>query len=158
MLTQGQHSASLSLCDFSQSRLLINFQIINVKVIVTPFHSGADKPGRINIPVRGCRSGWYDTHGLIPSLPCCCHHVNSAREEVKCPLRVPLQQQERCLLIASKRAGKERKCAVTPTVYCLWVLRRWCWNSFNVLELQRGIIDLFAHFLVIYLPGIHATE
>lgn len=69
---------SLSLCDFSQSRLLINFQIINVKVIVTPVHSGADIPAPINIPVSGCRSGWYDTRGLIPSLPyhCCRCHVN----------------------------------------------------------------------------------
>lgn len=70
---------SLSLCDFSQSRLLINYQIVNVKVIATPFHSGADKPAPINIPVSGCRSGRYDTHGLIPSLPyCCCGgcHVN----------------------------------------------------------------------------------
>ena len=76
MLMQGQRSVSLCLCDFSQSRLLINFQIINVKVTETPFHSGADKPAHINIPVSGCRSGWYDTHGLIPSLPRCCCHVN----------------------------------------------------------------------------------
>lgn len=69
---RGALLLSLSLCDFSQSRLLINYQIVNVKVIATPFHSGADKPAPINIPVSGCRSGRYDTHGLIPSLPCCC--------------------------------------------------------------------------------------
>lgn len=67
--------------DFSQSRLLINFQIIGVKVTAAAFHRGTDKPASINIPVSGCRSGWYRIHGLIPSLPqpqhrrrrCSCH-------------------------------------------------------------------------------------
>lgn len=31
----------------------------------------------------------------------------SAQEEVECPLRVPIQQQERCFLIACYGAGQE---------------------------------------------------
>lgn len=42
-LRRGGRPVRLSLCDFSQSRLLINFRIVNVKVRLTPFHSGADK-------------------------------------------------------------------------------------------------------------------
>lgn len=76
MLMQGRCSVSLSLCDFRQSRLLINFQIINVKVIVTPFLSGADKPAPINIPVSGCRSGRPDSIPMALFQACCRCHVN----------------------------------------------------------------------------------
>lgn len=110
MLMQGQGSVSLSLCDFNQSRLLINFQIINVKVTETPFHSGADKPAPINIPVSGCRSGWYDIHGLIPSLPyccCCCCHVNFSSGGSQMPSKSLFNSRGRWLLIACNGAGQK---------------------------------------------------
>ncbi len=122
MLMQGQRSVSLPLCDFNQSRLLINFQIINVKVIVTPFHSGADKPAPINIPVSGCRSGWYDTHGLIPILPyrgCCCH-VNFSPRGSQMPSKSASTTAGEMPFNCLQRCRTERQHAVTPTVYSLW--------------------------------------
>lgn len=58
--------ARLPLCDFSQSRLLINFQIINVKVRVTPFHSGAADKSVPHQHSRQVAPGQADTRGLNP--------------------------------------------------------------------------------------------
>lgn len=87
-----------------------------MKVIVAPFHRGADKPASINIPVSGCRSGWYDIHGLIPSLPyrCCHHHVNfspgGSRMPSKSAYSTAGEMPFNCLL----RCGTGRQCAITP--------------------------------------------
>lgn len=64
---------ALSLCDFSQSRLLINYQILNVKVTATPFHSGADKPAphqhsRQRQQVRLIRYPWPYSNPASPAL------------------------------------------------------------------------------------------
>lgn len=63
---QGRRPARLPLCDFSQSRLLINFQIINVKVRVTPFHSGAANKSVPHQHSRQVAPGQADTRGLNP--------------------------------------------------------------------------------------------
>lgn len=109
-------SLSLCLCDFSQSRLLINFQIVNVKVIVAPFHRGADKPASINIPVSGCRSGWYDIHGLIPSLlyRCCHRHVNFSPGGSRMPSKSAYSTAGEMLFNCLLRRGTGRQCAITP--------------------------------------------
>lgn len=106
----------LCLCDFSQSRLLINFQIVNVKVIVAPFHRGADKPASINIPVSGCRSGWYDIHGLIPSLlyRCCHRHVNFSPGGSRMPSKSAYSTAGEMLFNCLLRRGTGRQCAITP--------------------------------------------
>lgn len=109
-------SLSLCLCDFSQSRLLINFQIVNVKVIVAPFHRGADKPASINIPVSGCRSGWYDIHGLIPSLlyRCCHRHVNFSPGGSRMPSKSAYSTAGEMLFNCLLRRGTGRQCAIMP--------------------------------------------
>lgn len=112
MLMQGQHSVRLPLSlsllrDFSQSRLLINFQNHQCEGYSNTFSTAV----QINRPTStflsvACRSGWYDTHGLIPSLPHRRCHVNFSPGGSRCPLRVLPQQQERCFLIACSGAGQ----------------------------------------------------
>lgn len=119
MLMQGRRSVSLPLGDFSQSRLLINFQIINVKVIVTPFHSGADKPASINIPVSGCRSGRYPWPYSKPALLLLCCHVNFSPGGSQMPSKSASSTAGEMPFNCLQRCRTERQRAVTPTVYYL---------------------------------------
>lgn len=77
-----------------------------MKVIVTPFHSGADKPAHINIPVSGLqvrliRYPWPYSKPAAPPLP---RQFQSRRKSM--PSKSASQQQERCFLIACSGAGQ----------------------------------------------------
>lgn len=54
--------------------------MINAKVRVTPFHSGADKPAPINFPVKA--AGHADTRGLKSALIAAATSI-SVQEEVR---------------------------------------------------------------------------
>lgn len=126
---QGRRPARLPLCDFSQSRLLINFQIINLKVRVTPFHSGAADKSVPHQHSRQVAPGQADTRGLNPK----------PRPPATAAPMMPRQFQSRRKSMPSKSASSTagggrtvnclrrsrtgRRCAFTLTVY--YLCRKW---------------------------------
>lgn len=89
-LMQGRRCLSLHLCDFSQSRFLINFQIVDVKVRVTPF--------QINQPhqhsVGGRRSAGFLWPYSKARLNAAALHVDLSAGGSGCPPGAPLQWED----------------------------------------------------------------
>lgn len=87
---QGRRCLSLRLCDFSQSRFLINFQIVNVKVRVTPL--------QINQPHQHSVSGRRSAGFLWPysktRLNAAALHVDLSAGGSGCPPGAPLQWED----------------------------------------------------------------
>lgn len=138
---QGRRCLSLRLCDFSQSRFLINFQIVDVKVRVTPF--------QINQPHQHSASGRRSAGFLWPyskaRLNAAALHVDVSAGGSGCPPGAPLQWEDGGMPAEVLHSHRDRTASVEQPNCGFGTLRHlqmgmWtAWMMINTVKCQQGL-------------------
>lgn len=136
-LMQGRDCVDLRLCDFSQSRFLINFQTVKVKVRVNTF---PDKPAPSTF-LAGA-AGQLDSHGLIPKPAAL--HVDLSAGGGRCPPGAPVGWED-----GGVSADCLQRCWTEDRLQPhLWILIRDCrqplghWWQLHLSLQPSWIVDL----------------